>query len=90
MPQSRLDQDRLNHETSLQVINDLEREGLIQRPVIGGVMMLLFHDEADGGTRSGQRLTMLAGKAAIDQARLSDILTRHHLDAAWKTLNPPA
>jgi len=36
-----------------------------------------------------QRLAMLAGKAAIDQARLSDILARHHLDAAWKTLNPP-
>ena len=30
---------------ALQVINDLEREGLIRRPAIGGAMALLFHDE---------------------------------------------
>ena len=30
---------------ALQVINDLEREGLIGRHAIGGAMALLFHDE---------------------------------------------
>ncbi|MBE7504153.1 MAG: hypothetical protein HS113_28475 [Verrucomicrobiales bacterium] len=30
---------------ALQVINGLEREGLIRRPAIGGAMALLFHDE---------------------------------------------
>jgi len=160
---------------ALQVINDLERDGLIQRPAIGEAMALLFHDEpvvtydldifclvpqsgllvslepiyealrarefhheaeavVIGGVpvqfipaynelvtealeqaeerifdgvpvrvltfehliaimvqtnrpKDRQRLTMLAGNATIDQARLSDILTRYHLLAAWKTLN---
>ncbi|MSU35027.1 MAG: hypothetical protein EXS36_07920 [Pedosphaera sp.] len=35
-----------------------------------------------------QRLAMLVGNAAIDNARLCDILLRHNLLAAWKTLNP--
>lgn len=30
---------------ALQIINDLEREGLIRSPAIGGAMALLFHDE---------------------------------------------
>ena len=35
-----------------------------------------------------QRLAMLAGKAAVDPARLGGILERHHLLEAWKALNP--
>ena len=160
---------------ALQVINDLEREGLIRAHAIGGAMALLFHDEpvatfdldifcdlpsnglfvtleplyaallARGGRpeaeaiviggvpvqfipaynelvaealaqaeeksfdgvparvlrlehlmaimvqtnrpKDRQRLAMLAGNAAIDRARLLDILSRHNLLAAWKNLN---
>ena len=38
-------------------------------------------------SKDRERLAMLAGNAAIDADRLCDILTRHHLLTAWKTLN---
>ncbi len=34
-----------------------------------------------------QRLAMLVGNATIDNAKFCDILLRHHLLTAWKTLN---
>ena len=163
---------------ALQIINDLEREGLIRRPAIGGAMALLFHAEpfatfdldifcllppagllvslepiytalsargfhaeaeavVIGGVpvqfipadnplvtealvqalsltfegvpvrvltlehlmaimvqtdrpKDRQRLAMLAGNPAIDDARLRGILSRHELLAAWKLLDPTA
>ena len=74
-------------EKTLQVLNELERDGYVGRYAIGGAMAATFYAEPivtfeTGRDKDRERVTLLR-RGSFDEALLTSIVLRYDLKARW-------
>lgn len=74
-------------EATLQVLNELEREGVLGRYAIGGAVAAIMVQT--GRSKDRQRLTAFLEQATFDKSKLGTILKSYHLQERFDSWTLP-